>query len=149
MVWRIGLCIGGLTLFWTMGCGSARESEEREQSNLKPLAVLYGQFTGQHRGQPPENEAQFREFVRTQGPAALASFGITDPESIFVSSRDGEPYVIRYGADQAGPPGTSEPRVVAYEKTGVGGKRFVANALGAIEEVDEARFKELVPDASP
>ena len=37
--------------------------------------------------------------------------------------------------------------VVAYETTGVGGKRLVANTLGAIDEVDEATFRTLVPNA--
>jgi hypothetical protein len=36
---------------------------------------------------------------------------------------------------------------VAYEQEGVDGKRYVATVVGAVEEVDEARFRELVPDA--
>jgi len=37
--------------------------------------------------------------------------------------------------------------VVAYEQEGVNGKRFVASKMGAVEEVDEARFRKMVPSA--
>jgi len=129
-----------------IGCSTQRESQDREESNLKPLAIFYGQFTGQHQGQPPASEAEFKEFVRSLPSGDLASFNVSDAESLFTSSRDGEPYVIVYGAP-SGPPGPGGSPVIAYEQTGKGGKRFVASSMGAVEEVDEARFKELVPNA--
>ena len=129
-----------------LGCTPRTESQEREQSNLKPLAVFYGRFMGRHRGLPPANEAEFKEFVRSLSTGELASFNVTDLESLFVSSRDGQPYVIIYG-QPSGPPGPGGAPVIAYEQVGVGGKRFVASSMAAIEEVDEARFKELVPNA--
>ena len=101
----------------------------------------------QHRGQPPANEAEFRTFVEKEGPSLLEQFALKDVSSLFVSSRDNQPYVILYGP-LSGPPGPAGQPVFAYEKTGVGGKRMVASGLGAVEEVDEARFKELVPSAS-
>ena len=132
-----------------LGCGgSQRESEAREQSNLKPLALLYGQYIGQNRGQPPASEEQFKQFVRALSSERLASLGVTDVEQIFVSSRDQKPYVVLYGqAALSGPPGPAGAPVIAYELEGAGGTRFVASNMGAVEEVDEARFKELVPGA--
>ena len=35
---------------------------------------------------------------------------------------------------------------MAYEKVGVAGKRFVASSLGAVEEVDEQRLRQWVPN---
>jgi hypothetical protein len=135
----IVVCLG-------LGCSSQQKNLEEEQSNLKPLAVLYGQFVGRHQGRPPDDEAQFKQFVQTQGKETLASFGVTDVSSLFVSSRDGKPYVIRYGQQAlTGPPGAGGSPVVAYEQEGVDGVRFVATSMGAVERVDEARFKELVP----
>jgi len=148
--WRAGLVVVGIVAWLATGCGTRIESQEREQSNLKPLAIMYGQFIGQHRGQPPKNEEEFKQYVRSQSPDALASFGVSDPDAIFVSSRDGQPYVVHYGnAARTGPPGPGGQPVIAYEQTGVGGDRFVASSIGAIEEVDEERFRELVPDAAP
>jgi hypothetical protein len=39
--------------------------------------------------------------------------------------------------------------IIAYEQTGVNGKRFVASSIGGIEEVDATRFQELVPTGAP
>jgi hypothetical protein len=140
----IGLCLGAVVFCaLSSGCsGASREAQQREESNLKPLAILYGQFIGQHRGRPPGSEEEFKEFVRSAGKEQLASFGVTDREGLFISSRDKKPYVVLYG--KSAPAG--EARVVAYEQEGQGGTRFVADDLGRVQEVDEARFKEMVPN---
>jgi hypothetical protein len=143
----VGVCLvlGSLVLCLVAGgCGgSQRRSQEREESNLKPLAVFYGKYIGQHRGQPPASEKELKEFIRSAGADQLASFNVADVDSLFVSPRDQKPYVVLYG--RAAPVG--KDRVVAYEQKGKNGKRFVANDLGQIQEVDEARFKEMVPGA--
>ncbi len=141
----VGLCLAAIAVcVLSSGCGgSGRESQEREESNLKPLALLYGQFIGQHRGRPPANEEELKEFIRSTGSQQLASFGVTDPNSLFISSRDQKPYVVLYGV--GAPLGAA--RVVAYEREGKGGTRFIANDLGEVQEVDEARFTEMVPAA--
>jgi hypothetical protein len=139
------LCLGTLVVCALLnGCGVGhRASQEREQSNLKPLAVFYGQFIGQHRGQPPANEKEFKEFIRSLGAKQVAGFDVSDVDSLFISSRDQKPYVVLYGKNAP----LGKDRVVAYEQEGKGGKRFLATDVGNIQEVDEARFKEMVPGA--
>jgi hypothetical protein len=124
-----------------VGCGSNENKVEQETSNLKPLMVLYGRYVGQHRGQPPPNEAAFKEFIKSADTSALPSGGGKNIDSLFISTRDQKPYQIIYGAAN-GPPGPGGQPVVAYEQEGVGGRRYVASVLGAIEEVDEARFRQ-------
>ena len=130
----LGVCVA-IVLFCVLplGCGTRTESQQREESNLKPLAIYCIQYHSE-RGQPPASEEEFKQFVRAQGLDA-------DVDGLFISSRDGEPYVILCGPDAA------NSQIVAYERVGVGGKRFVADNLGGIEEVDETRFRELVPNA--
>jgi hypothetical protein len=142
---RVSLCLGTVVFCALLsGCGAAhRESQEREQSNLKPLAVFYGQFIGQHRGQPPASEKEFKEFIRSSGTRQLAGFDVSNVESLFVSSRDQKPYVVLYGKNAP----AGKARVVAYEREGKGGTRFIANDLGDVQEVDEAQLKEMVPGA--
>jgi hypothetical protein len=43
-------------------------------------------------------------------------------------------------------PGQGSPHggVIAHEKEGVGGKRYVAYPTGAVEEVEDAKFNQLV-----
>ena len=47
---RAGLCGAVLLTLsaFPLGCGTDTSGEEQEQSNLKPLAICYGQYTGQH-----------------------------------------------------------------------------------------------------
>lgn len=129
----------------TAGCGSNAHKVEQETSNLKPLMVLYGRYIGQHRGQPPPNETAFKEFIKSVGLAELPG-GAKDVDSLFISTRDNQPYVIIYGPPKGGTGPGGQP-VVAYEQTGVSGHRFVASLLGAVEEVDDTKFRQLVPDA--
>jgi hypothetical protein len=125
------------------GCSRQAPPLTQQAVHLKDLAVAYGRFIPRHRGQTPANEQEFREFVQ-QIREELPSKP-TDVNSLFVSPRDNQPYVIRYGIPST--MGGPQAPVIAYEQQGVGGKRYVANMLGAVEEVDEARFRELVPDA--
>lgn len=131
-----------MPLLAILGCSDA-PARAKEESNLKPIAVFYGRYKSRHRGQPPANEAEFKAFLKSQS-ADLASLFKTDPEKVLVSPRDGKPVVILYGPVK-GPAGPGGSPVVVYEQEGQGGKRFVASELGAVEEVDQARFDQLVP----
>lgn len=128
------------------GCGSNEEKVEQESSNLKPLMVLYGRYIGQHRGQPPPNEAAFKDFIKSADTGTLVDGGVKDVDSLFISSRDKLSYVIVYGTPK-GPPGPGGQPVVAYEQQGLDGRRYVASVLGAVESVDQEQFRKLVPDA--
>ena len=134
-----------IVLLSATGCTNT-EAVQEQASTIKPLAVLYGKYVGEHRGQPPASEAEFKAYVEASGKPILEANKISDVNSLFTSSRDHQPYVILYGPLK-GPPGPAGQPVFAYEKVGVNGKRYVASSLGAVEEVDEARFKELVPGA--
>jgi hypothetical protein len=132
-----------------IACGCTRnqkQSAPQETSSLKSLAIVYGRYLSTHRGEPPADEAGFKQFVQSLPPEQLAAMKATDTNQLFTSARDHEPYVIVYGKP-TGPPGPAGSPVIAYERTGVEGKRFVASSMGAVEEVDEARFKQLVPPA--
>ena len=156
---RWSKCPQGKRLGWAavclaavvLGCssGAQRSARQREESGLKALAILYMQFAGQHQGKGPANEALFKAFLRTLPEEQRKSLNISDVDAIFVSPRDGKPYVFVYGAKRSAAPSpkASGAPVVGYEQVGVGGRRYVANALGAVEEVDEAAFKQQVPDA--
>jgi hypothetical protein len=141
-------CLAGLACMAAAGCRSHSESRPREQSELKKLILVYSRYLSRHRGRPPANEAEFKKYVESLRPADLASFGVDDVSRIFVSDRDGKPYVVIYGQAK-GPPGPGGSPVIAYEQEGKGGKRWVGTAVGAVEEVDEARFGQLVPTAIP
>jgi hypothetical protein len=143
-------CVVGLACMAATGCGSRKKSLPREQSGLKKLAVIYGRYLSQHRGQPPADEAELKKkkYVQSLSPADLKALGVDDPNRIFISNRDDKPYIILYGQPK-GPPGPGGSPVIAYEQEGKAGNRWVASSLGAVEELDEARFRQLVPTAKP
>jgi hypothetical protein len=131
-----------------LGCGPVGEpNRAQEESGLKPLGIFYGRFVPQHQGQPPKDEAEFKAYLKE--PRNLEElkkvFNVPDVDAMFVSNRDKKPYIVIYGPTSGeGPAG--QP-VIAYEQEGMNGKRFVASKMGAVEEVDEARFRKMVPSA--
>ena len=132
------------------GCSSrgGPSTPPEELLTLKPIARFYGNYFQTHQGNPPPDEAAFKAFLKESQNADLlkAEHKVTDIDKMFISPRDNQPYVIFYGRipNSSGPGGAP---VVAYEKKGREGKRYIASAVGAIEEVDEAAFRKLVPDA--
>ena len=131
------LVIGAVLYPVLAGCdGGGTAGVKQEESSLKKLALFYGPYQGQHEGALPPDEQALKEFIKAQG--------ITDVDALFVSERDKQPYVILYAGETLGTEGPGGSPVVAYEKYGVGGKRYVASTLGAVEEVDDAKFREWV-----
>ena len=129
-------------LTFALGCtGQDTDALNRQESNLQPLSILYGKYSASHRGQVPADEKAFRGFIMSLPTEDRARFKADDIDSLFISSRDNKPYHIVYAKEA----GQGRSDVVAYEQEGVGGKRWVARSLGILEEVDEARFKELIP----
>ncbi|MGQ9562695.1 MAG: hypothetical protein ACUVTH_04110 [Thermogutta sp.] len=140
------LCAGKLILLLVLsvwiGCSTKTASKPMEESRLKPLALLYGQYTGQHMGKAPANEEVFRKFV-SQQTSFLQQFKISDPSQLFISERDGKPYRVVY-AGETSPGQLLGAPIVAWEQDGVNGKRFVGNTLGAVKEVSEEEFRQLI-----
>jgi hypothetical protein len=145
----LGLCLAALAC-----TRSAKPASENEQ-HLKALAVCYGRYVNAHRGQTPPSEAELRKFIPSMGPEQLQMLAV-DPanlDAVFVSPRDHQPYGVAYkaaGAAAAPPtPGQSGGPMIAWEQTGVGGKRFVADALGRVEEIDDAAFQQRLALVAP
>jgi hypothetical protein len=140
--------LGVLLLVTLAGCGAPGSSQasDIQNSHLRWLLRLRTQAIS--KGQMPKDEESFKRYVNNLDAATLerikAASGVASVDELFLSERDGQPYVIFYGRR---PPGVSAD-LVGYEQTGVDGKRYVGFGLGVVEEVDETRFNELVPPAA-
>jgi hypothetical protein len=137
-----------LWLFFTLviiaGCGGSDALKSPAAARMKGLATMYLDYAAA-RGSGPPNEQAFKKHLRTVEGFVLQMNGV-DPKAIdstFISQRDNEPFVILYGVGINQISGTSAP-LIAYEKTGVNGKRLVAFANTKLDHVDEARLKELI-----
>src|SRR5947209_3813262 len=109
------------------GCGPKvagleREPEGREE--MRRLVSLYSAYRTANNS-PPANADQLRAWAKKQSAAKLTEMQIDDPDKAFISPRDNKPFVVL-------PMNASAARgpmiVIAYEKEGVNGKRYIAIA---------------------
>jgi hypothetical protein len=120
----------------TMGCSASENSSAKEETSHLRLLTNVIARSSRELGRDPASEQELKAAIDKMG-LSLQSMKVASIDELFVSERDGQPFVIVYGSSPQG--------VAAYEQTGINGKRQVGFKLGNIEEVDEARFAELVP----
>jgi hypothetical protein len=120
-----------------VGCAEERPSE---QSDLQLLSVMYGQYRSSHRGELPKDEKQFQSFIANERGHVLTNSGISNVDALFVSRRDGKPYVVKYQNTKDWP----LEEMVAYEQAGEGGVRQVANDMGGVMELTDEQFQSRV-----
>lgn len=135
-----------LILLHTAGCSDSRTQASRaaQTSHLRTLISLYNAASAKI-GRPPADEASFKQFIVDDSMQVLEKMQIASADDLFISERDGQPFVVRYRHTLK----FKTPNIVAYEQTGVDGRRQIGFRLGVIEEVDAQRFAELVPEAAP
>lgn len=136
---KLALCLA-LVIGVTSGCGSA-ESKNGGLSRVNLLSMLFTKVSSDL-GHEPTNEEQFKQGIANSG-TPLERLEVASVDELFISERDGQPLVVVYGPRPKG------SDVIIYEQTGVDGKRQVAHRIGTVEEVDSARFAELVPAPAP
>jgi hypothetical protein len=128
-----------------VGCSTDSVADQvgaKNDSNIKRVVNLYYAFQSTNGWQGPKDEGALRSFAKSGYPTKNLQLMGIDPNDlgkILVSERDGKPFKIRYGI--TGGIGVVNPLV--FEQDGVAGKRLVAFTGPVVEEVDEARHKEL------
>jgi hypothetical protein len=130
----VGLACAGLS-----GCSRVDQPTAATRKRLEVLSLAYADYLVAT-GKSPAGEDQLRAHFANLPPFIAEEVAGNGLENALLSARDGEPFVICFGltaADLVAP-----QRVVAFERTGQGGKRLVANLDGAIESLDEATCKE-------
>jgi hypothetical protein len=129
------------------GCGRGGGGESSgggaiQYRKVRAMTNLYGEYYSQHRGQAPASEQAFRQYLATKQDVLEDSELTVD--QMFASPRGTGPLVWVYG--QAPP--TGELGIYfAYEQTPVDGKRLLIGNLGVYEEVDDAKFRAIFPNA--
>ena len=139
-------------LFALAGCSTdqvASATAAKNDSNIKRALNLYNGYQMMHGWQGPKDEKALRDFV-AEGAIPdknLQMMGV-DPKNldgIFKSDRDGKPFKVRWGV--AG--GRAVSDALVFEDTGVNGKKLVAFNGPVVEEVDDARYKDLWEHGGP
>jgi hypothetical protein len=112
-------------------------------TRIKQLANLYMAHQMRNGSNGPKDEAAFKAFIKTGMPSHRLEMMRVDPDKVdelFVSERDGQPFVVKYG--QSG--GPMSQLAVVFEKEGQAGKKQVAFTNGKVEELDDAKYQELL-----
>jgi hypothetical protein len=134
-----------LGLVVIVGCerqGPASQIAAANNSNIRRLGNLYKAYQLRNGNQGPADEAAFKKFLHEMSPTRLERMQIdaNNIDGLFVSERDGQPFVIRYKV--SGGIGSVDP--VVFEQNGSGGKRQVGFSDGSVEEVDQSRYDQLL-----
>lgn len=108
-----------------LGCSSGVTVQPQDMANIRKIATAYLKAT-EKTGRPPKNKQDLLPYLQDEA----------DVEGLFKSPNDGEFFVIIWGADPRAGRDVS-PTVIAYEKVGKGGKRFVFTAMGVMQMADD------------
>jgi hypothetical protein len=112
----------GVTLAALAGCSGNGAPASGVDSNLAMLTTIYVDHMNAHQGNPPRNEAAFKDYIRQHGARRLKGADINELNALFVSSRDNQPLVFVYGIN-------ADPRrqsnIIGYEHSAVDGMRTV------------------------
>ncbi len=142
---NLAICTILFTL--ALGCGGSKDPKSMiaaaNDSNVKRLATMYSFYHLKNNFKGPKDEDTFRTFIEEQDPKrlSLADIDASKLDELFVSERDKEPFVVRYGKDTY-VRGPSIP--VVFEATGVDGMRQVGFCNGSMQEVDEEEYDRLM-----
>jgi hypothetical protein len=135
------------------GCETAPETSAASNSELKQLGTQYMDFF-RAQNKAPADESELKEFITaTMTDVKREILGITDINKLFISPRDGKPFVVRYGltVSRAPPDGSTTSAVngdiVAYEAEGKGGYRHVITSMGQLTQLSNEELEALVPGA--
>jgi hypothetical protein len=125
------LCAGALTGAGLPGCtGPPQPQENQAAAHLRTIIQAYD-LALYHKGRPPRDAEELKPFLKQLREHE-------DPDVLLRSPNDGQPYEIVWGVNlnQDVDPGA----VLAYEKQGAEGKRYVITVGRIVKEMTEAEF---------
>jgi hypothetical protein len=126
------LVVHAALVLTSIGCGSRERTvpPPTDSSLLRGVVRCYA-IAARDLGRPPQ---KMEELEAVLAPAT------DDPSKYLRSLRDGEEFVVVWGLSLEG---ASPETVLAYEHTGVDGKRMVVNLQGDVTEVTEEELKQM------
>ena len=108
------------------------EETMKAARHLQKIGVAYNRAY-QANGEAPKSADDLKKFLKEEGDAA-------DP---LISLNDGKPVVIVPGVPKEAPQEPGLQSIVAYEQTGVNGKRMMVDIRGMIHTVTDLEFAKI------
>jgi len=130
---RFGIAPTCLGFLLVAGCFSgSKSSEDETTTDFRHIVRAYDLVLAEKR-RPPRDLAEI-EKVLTELHAANLNPPAKD---VLTSSRDNEPYVVIMGANLGA---TKSSEILAYEKRGAEGKRYVLMMSYDVEQLSDKEF---------
>lgn len=131
------------------GCGGADKAKdlaaELNKTNIQKVSNAFSLYGNMNNFKSPANKQELIDYIKTGDGLdySLEVMGIDKDsfQDMFVSSVDGEEFVIRYKA-RVTAMGGGVP--IAFEKTGVNGIRRVGLSNGTVIEADDKAYARLM-----
>ena len=77
----------GVTLAALAGCSGNAAPASGADPNLAILTTIYVDHMNTHQGNPPQNEAAFKDYIRQHGADRLKGADMNELNALFVSTR--------------------------------------------------------------
>jgi hypothetical protein len=126
------IVLGGLT---AGGCSPPMETFDdktiQASEQFRKIGIAYNKAF-QAKKRPPTAE-DLKAFLKWDG----------DPDKLLVSPLDGQPIVIVPGFNPTAPAAEDERSIVAYEKTGVNGRRMTVDIRGTVVFATDQEFAKI------
>jgi len=139
------LALGAVTI---AGCGSS-EIDPAAAASMKGMAGLYALYAYNHNNMGPPDADKLKAHARATDPRTLGGAGvdIARLDEYFVSPRDKQSLQIVFDVPVTNL-GRNAP-LVAYEQSGVRGKKLAVYANNRVEELDEAALQQALEHKAP
>ena len=124
------------------GCSGDKTKPQlmaHNSSNIRKVHNCYQLFIQRHQMTGPTSEKEFKDFLKSEAAAPnlkLIDMDASMVDDMFISERDGEPFIVKYGINGYGP-------AIVFEAKGVDGARMVAYSPPK-EISDNAEYERLL-----
>lgn len=135
----------------SMGCSQpSTDLAEYNDTNVERIRTMYSMYLSSHSMRGPKDKDELKKFITSNARAKvlMGRVGLNPNEfdNYFIGMRDDEPIVVRWGLNSLA------DHAIAFEKTGVNGKRMVA--FGNVRELDKEEYEgyldgSIKPEAPP
>jgi hypothetical protein len=127
----------GLAALTAVGCGSPEVKPLDEETmaavrHFQRIGTAYNRAYQANR-KPPSSANDLKPFLKEAGGGGDA----------LLSPNDGKPVVIVPGVAMDAPPEEGARSIVAYEQTGVNGKRMMVDVRGMVHTVSDEEFAKI------
>jgi hypothetical protein len=134
---QLGLALLLLGVFVAaVGCSGRGPPPPGAQLKVEETSYWFQKYRAKNNRQTPPNEDAFVKFIQKNMKEEQNK---DMPGDILVSPRDNQKLVVQYGKLPSNDPNKN---VVAYEKEGYDGKKWMVNEMGYSREVDDAELQQ-------